>query len=132
MENLKSYRNYTVKDYHAFFNDIGFQQGWEMMKNILNITPLVHPRVKTTCVYSVGVNTPVGFVYGSGFPDKQPAKLFGDGDGTVSKESAEECRNFLTEEGDSVMVFRGPNHGDILRNKVLFSFLKNQLVINFN
>jgi len=121
-------RNYTVQDYPQFFTDIGFPDGLDMMRNVLNLTPLAHPRVPTSCVYSVGVDTPVGFVYGEGgFPDTQPQRILGDGDGTVSKESAELCRNFLTKRGDSVMVFRGPNHGGILKHQPAFSFIISQL-----
>ena len=123
-------RNYTVQDYALFFDNIGFPEGWDMMNNILNLTPLKHPRVRTSCVYSVGVKTPVGFVYKASFPDTQPERLLGDGDGTVSLESAEICKNFLTGSGDSVMVFRGPNHGGILRHKPLFSYIASQIVLN--
>jgi len=123
-------RNYTVQDYPQFFNDIGFPQGWDMMSSILNLTPLTHPRVRTSCVYSVGVDTPVGFIYGEGFPDEQPRRIMGDGDGTVTKESAETCRKFLTRDGDSVMVFKGLNHGAILKDQTVFSFIGSQIVIN--
>jgi len=123
-------KNYTVKDYPAFFNDIGFPQGWDMMLNILNLTPLRHPRVRTSCIYSLGVDTPVGYVYGAGFPDKQPMRILGDGDGTVSKESAEVCKNFLTEEEDSVMVVRSTDHGDILKHQDVFSFIASKIYIN--
>lgn len=122
-------KNYTVLDYPQFFTDIGFPDGLDMMNSIVNLTPLTHPGVRTSCVYSVGVDTPVGFVYGAGFPDEQPRRILGDGDGTVSKESAEACRNFLTRDGDSVMVFRGPNHGAILKDKNVFSFITSQIVV---
>jgi len=36
---------------------------------------LEHPGVKTTCIYSVGVPTPVGLEYSDGFPDTQPTRL---------------------------------------------------------
>jgi len=123
-------RNYTVQNYQEFFNDIGFPIGWEMMNNILRLTPLTHPGVPTSCVYSVGVPTPVQFVYNEGFPDTQPTRLMGDGDGTVSKESAEACRTFLTKDEDSIMVFRGPNHGDILKNIDVFTFIMSQVKIS--
>jgi len=123
-------RNYTVQDYALFFDNIGFPDGWDMMKNILNLTPLKHPRVRTSCVYSVGVKTPARFVYKDGFPDSQPERVLGDGDGTVTKESAEICKKFLTGPGDSVMVYQGPDHGGILRHKPLFSHIASQIILN--
>jgi len=120
-------RNYTVQDYPQFFKDIRFPDGMDMMNNIMNLTPLTHPGVRTSCVFSVGVDTPAGFVYGDGFPNEQPIRIMGDGDGTVTKESAQACRDFLTRDGDSVMVFRGLNHGAILKDPDVFSFLGSQL-----
>merc|ERR1719347_878443 len=118
-------RNYTVQDYQQFFTDIGYSVGWDMMNNILHTTPLHHPGVRTSCVYSTGVETPAGFVWGdkNTFPDSQPDRVVGDGDGTVTRESAEICMKFLTRPGDSVKVFRGPNHGGILRHQPLLDYI---------
>jgi len=123
-------RNYTVLNYPQFFKDIGFAHGWDMMRNILNLTPLTHPRVNTSCVYSLGISTPAAFVYRQGFPDTQPSKVWGDGDGTVNKESAEACRDFLTKDGDSVEVFKDINHGDILKKEKVFEFIRSKIGIN--
>jgi len=121
--------NYTVQDYPHFFNDIEFPEGLDMMNNVLNLTPLTHPRVNTSCVYSLGVDTPAGLVYGAGFPDEQPEIIMGDGDGTVNTESLQDCRNFLTRAGDVVKESTG-THTTILKNKEVFAFIKSQIVIS--
>ena len=56
-------RNYTVKDYKKFFDDIRFSQGMEMMENVVNFVNLTHPAVNTFCVYSFGVETPEKLIY---------------------------------------------------------------------
>ena len=73
-------RNYTVRDYPAFFRDIGFSevtmmrivmilmtmrinQGYEMMENIISHVNLTHPGVRMACVFSSGVDTPAKLVY---------------------------------------------------------------------
>lgn len=53
--------------------------------------------VATSCVYSLGLDTPVELVYSAGqFPDSQPAWRTGPGDGTVTLDSAMACTDFLT------------------------------------
>ena len=56
-------RNYTVKDYRKFFEDIGFSQGMEMMENVVNFVNLTHPGVDTFCIYSLGIETPEKLIY---------------------------------------------------------------------
>jgi len=121
-------RSYTVNDFRDLFMDIGYPTGWDMLQNILGLTPLSHPRVPTSCIYSVGVDTAVGLEYDVGFPDSQPRKVMGDGDGTVPKVSGEFCRHFLTQEGDRVMAFRGIDHATILKDKKVLQFLSTQLI----
>jgi len=120
-------RNYTVRDYQALFLAMGYPQGWQLLQNVRGITPLRHPRVPTTCIYSLGVDTVQALEYGPGFPESQPARVMGDGDGTVTKTSAEFCRKFLTEDRDRVMVFRGINHGNIVKDETVLQFLSTQL-----
>jgi len=122
-----SARNYTIRDFPDFFQDIGFPQGMEMFENVVNITRMEHPGVKTTSIYSTGVNTPTGFIYRSGFPDKQPEKITTDGDGTVTLQSLAYADRFLTGSGDRSMVFHGVNHGAMLKEKNVFRFLQKQL-----
>ena len=56
-------KNYTVRDYRQFFDDINFSQGLEMMENIVDYVNLTHPGVKTVCVYTLGIQTPTKLIY---------------------------------------------------------------------
>jgi len=124
-------RNYTVRDYYYFFHDIGFPQGIDMLDNVVNITRLEHPGVRTHNVYSVGVDTPAGMIYDYGFPDEQPVqRIMGDGDGTVTVESLRFAKNFLRPEaGDTGYQFSGLNHGQILKSKKVLQYLRSLLTL---
>lgn len=51
--------------------------------------------VQVHCIYGSGLSTPEQFNWAKGyFPDYQPAVVYGDGDGTVNKRSAEVCLNW--------------------------------------
>ena len=135
-------RNYTVRDYGQFFDDINFSQGMEMMENVVDYVNLTHPGVRTVCVYTLGVHTPTKLVYKVNlqkndtqhcklpqgtFPDAQPERLMGDGDGTVSRESLEACRHFLTS-SDVLRSFQNINHGDVLKSRQIFELIKSFVV----
>jgi len=117
-------RNYTVKDYKKFFDDIRFSQGMEMMENVVNFVNLTHPAVNTFCVYSFGVETPEKLIYDSGFPDAQPERIMGDGDGTVTRGSLEACHYFLNQKSDKIRSFKNINHGNILKHKDVLKYIK--------
>lgn len=128
------YRNYTVRDYPAFFHDIGFPQGLDMLENVVNITQVDHhPGVKTTCIFGTGVHTTRGLVYSDGFPDSQPLRLMGDGDGTVTVQSAALCSNFRNslegEEEVEAVPLRGLDHGKLLKDKQVFNIIKTRLLL---
>ena len=55
--------NYTVRDYPAFFRDIGFPRGLDMMERVRDLVSLSHTGVTTVCVASRGVPTPSKLVY---------------------------------------------------------------------
>jgi len=123
--------NYTVRDYSRFFSDIGFPQGEQMLNIVQGAISLTHPGVATSCVYSLGLDTPVELVYSAGqFPDSQPAWRTGPGDGTVTLDSAMACTHFLTRPGDEVTVFGGLSHSAILRDSAVIEFIKSRLLSN--
>lgn len=83
-------RNYTVNDYKQLFEDLDFEDGWEMRKNTeFLIKELNPPDVEVHAVYGIGVKTPAGFSWEKQkkFPDTQPNVVYGDGDGTVNLRS---------------------------------------------
>ena len=52
-----------------------------------------------------------------------------DGDGTVTRDSLEGCRQFLTE-NDRVRAFQKINHGDVLKSRHVFELIKSEVVIS--
>jgi len=123
-------RTYTVRDYPDFFDDIGFPQGKDMLNNVVNITRLEHPGVKLSCVYSLGIETPIGVDYTStGSFENQPIRKNGDGDGTVTEQSLSYCRRWMTGADDRTMVFHNLNHADVLKNSQVLDYIKTQLVL---
>jgi len=122
-------RAYTVRDYTSFFHDIGFPQGIDMLNNVVNITRLEEPKVALSCIYSLGVDTPVGLRYGNGFPDEQPSRLMGNGDGTVTQPSLAYCHRWMSRNGNRVMVFNKLNHGQVLKDKNVLNFIQSQIAL---
>ena len=135
-------RNYTVGDYSQFFDDINFSEGMDMMENILDYVNLTSPGVRTVCVFSLGIQTPVKLVYKvsvrsaltlshhslqENFPDVQPDRLLGEGDGTVTKYSLEACQHFLNQ-NDTVKTFQNIDHADVLKNTQVLDFIKSMIV----
>ena len=136
-------RNYTVGDYPQFFDDINFSEGLDMMENILDYVNLTSPGVRTVCVFTLGIETPAKLVYKvrsvsqaechshhplqETFPDVQPERLLGEGDGTVTKYSLEACQHFLNQ-NDTVKTFQNINHADVLKNTQVLDFIKSMIV----
>jgi len=122
--------NYTVRDYPAFFRDIGFPQGLAMMETVRGLVRLSHPGVSTVCVASRGVPTPSKLVYSqvNSFPDAQPERIMGDGDGTVTLASLRSCRDFLNiGSEDAFYQFDDVNHGDVLKSKKVLKMIEQVL-----
>ena len=116
-----------------------------MMENVLDFVNLSHPGVNTFCIYSLGIETPEKLVYNvslenfirqlkpinfqSGFPDSQPERLMGDGDGTVTKGSLDACRYFINPKSDKIRAFNDIKHGDILKHYDVFNYIKSLVSI---
>lgn len=123
-------RNYTVKDYEAFFNDINFTTGYEYRKNteklVYNLDP---PHVEVHALYGVGLKTPESFYYKKqkDFPDTQPAVVFGDGDGTVNLRSLLGYRGWIGKQKQP--IFRkevpGSEHVATLKNPAVVEYILN-------
>ncbi|PIO59711.1 hypothetical protein TELCIR_18815, partial [Teladorsagia circumcincta] len=59
---------------------------FDLWLNLELFTPLIH------CLYGIGIDTAEQFNWAKGyFPDYQPYVMYGDGDGTVNRKSAEVC-----------------------------------------
>ena len=84
-------RNYTANDYEQLFVNAGYPQGYEQYKISEDDLKVSAPNVPTHCIYGLGFPTPLSYIYDSGFPDKRPVVVFGDGDSVVNVQSLETC-----------------------------------------
>jgi lysophospholipase-3 len=127
-----STRSYTVKDYDAFFKDIGFPEGSHVRRNVQGLTaplPEHSPNVTLYCLHGSGVNTPESYTYPPGkFPDGTPSAVTnGDGDGTVNERSLKACENFKQIFKITTKDYIGVNHNGILSNEQAQNFIKSVL-----
>lgn len=123
-------RNYTVKDYDGFFQDIDFPLGIKLRKLVENITyPLTEhsPKVTVHCLYGTGVKTGERYQFKEGeFPDTQPDVFYGDGDGTVNRRSLEACNKWNQRQPNKVTVktYPGVNHNGLLSDENVQNYIK--------
>ncbi|XP_071449019.1 lysosomal phospholipase A and acyltransferase-like isoform X2 [Hetaerina americana] len=127
-------KNYTVKDFEAFFRDIDYTTGWEMRKDVLSIAnDFTYPGVEVHCLHGLGVNTIERLEYAAGkFPDGYPNLIFGDGDGTVNKRSLEGCTKWsqIGKKKNGRIYHQpipGVSHMDILTDDRVLSYLRSLL-----
>ena len=120
-------RNYTVNQYHDFFQDIGYPLGETMLEKVSNLTQsLPTPGVRVYCVHGANVSTPNQFVYDSKFPDSQPTVLTGNGDGTVNLGSLVLCESWKGKQQDNVTVAVYPHitHFNMVSNNDVINYVK--------
>ncbi|XP_044617123.1 lysosomal phospholipase A and acyltransferase isoform X2 [Equus asinus] len=122
--------NYTLRDYHRFFQDIGFEDGWLMRQDTEGLVEAtLPPGVQLHCLYGTGVPTPDSFSY-ENFPDHDPKIFFGDGDGTVNLQSALQCRTWRSHQEHQVSLqeLPGSEHIEMLANATTLAYLKRVLL----
>ncbi|KAL3062015.1 hypothetical protein OYC64_010022 [Pagothenia borchgrevinki] len=110
--------NYTNQDYQRLFTDINYEDGWHMWEDTKNLTgDLYPPGVEVWCMYSVGLPTPVTYIYDEEFPNKDPVDfVYADGDDTVDSFSMSLCKQWAEQQEQPVHVteYRGLPHLDIV------------------
>jgi lysophospholipase-3 len=121
-------RNYTVKDYKQFFEDLNFQTGFEMREDTKGlIYDLEPPNVELHCLYGVNMKTPEGFTYAKekDWPDGQPAVVYGDGDGTVNLRSLHGYRRWLGKQPQPIYYkeFNGVEHVATLKYQPVIDYI---------
>ncbi|XP_006860284.1 PREDICTED: group XV phospholipase A2 [Chrysochloris asiatica] len=122
--------NYTLQDYHQFFQDIGFEDGWLMRQDTEGLVDAtVPPGVQMHCLYGTGVSTPDSFYYES-FSDHDPKISFGDGDGTVNLQSVLQCQAWRGRQKQQVSLLElpGSEHIEMLSNTATLAYLKRLLL----
>ena len=134
-------RNYTVRDYRAFFEDMGFADGYNMYTDSAGLLPsLSAPDVEMFCMYGTGTATPAAFQYTSyyKFPDSQPYVLSEpigvgmSGDGTVNIRSLRACQLFADADAQTEPVWlkplAGEDHLQMLHSKQVLAAVRDVLV----
>ncbi|XP_068595195.1 phosphatidylcholine-sterol acyltransferase [Brachionichthys hirsutus] len=123
--------NYTNQDYKRFFTDINFEDGWHMWEDTKNLTgDLQPPGVEVWCMYGVGRQTPVTYVYNENFPNVDPVGfIYGDGDDTVDRFSMSLCKNWIGQQEKAVHVteYRGLPHLDIVFHEKVLDLIQDIL-----
>jgi lysophospholipase-3 len=124
-------RNYTVKDYKQFFEDIKFQDGYEMRKDTENLTKdLKAPGVEVHCIHGINVKTPGSFKYSvSQWFNDQPEVIWDQGDGTVNIRSLRGCLRWQSQQKAKVhyQTFDKVDHMQILDHNDVLNYLKQTL-----
>ncbi|XP_007938473.1 phosphatidylcholine-sterol acyltransferase [Orycteropus afer afer] len=103
--------NYTGRDFHRFFTDVHFEEGWYMWLQSRDLLAgLPAPGVEVYCLYGVGLPTPHTYIYDHDFPYTDPvAALYEDGDDTVATRSTELCGRWKGHQPQPVHLL--PLHG---------------------
>jgi len=91
-------RDYTADDVDDFLEDVGYAVGPKVHARIRRLIPdaAVDPGVNSTCLYSLGVATPLRLDYSKDWA-KAPKVHTGDGDGTVNAESLRVCEAWASD-----------------------------------
>ncbi|XP_067651149.1 lysosomal phospholipase A and acyltransferase-like isoform X2 [Haliotis asinina] len=121
-------RNYTVKDYKAFFTDLGIPDAYLMRQDTENLVKdLTPPGVEIHCLHGINMPTPLQFQFGEGmWPDTQPKVVTGNGDGTVNIRSLLGCLSWQGKQKQKVyhQTFPKAEHTEILSNKDVIAYIK--------
>lgn len=119
-----------MQDYERFYKDIGFPDGWQMRQDT---EPLVYdltaPGVAVHCLYGTGIPTSAAFQYSDKFPDVEPTVVYGDGDGTVNLRSAVQCKRWIGQQKQPVILkeLPGNEHVNMLTNFTTVAYIKTVL-----
>lgn len=117
-------RNYSISNYHEFFQDIQFDVGWEMWKDT---NKLIHnftsPGIEVHCLHGINMPTISQFYYEDmeDFPD-YPKYVHGDGDGTVNLRSLRGC---LKWPNVYHVEYNEVDHMDILKQQSVLEYIHN-------
>lgn len=121
-------RNYTVKNYKQFFQDLNLNDGYQMRRDTEGLVdPSRPPNVVVHCLYGYGLPTAGGYLYGKGaWPDQPPKRFDGDGDRTVNIRSLRGCLNWKNKQKQGVYHkdFKGISHQKILSHSVVADYIK--------
>ncbi|GFQ78904.1 phospholipase A2 group XV [Trichonephila clavata] len=123
-------KNYTVKDFYDFFQDIQFPDGYEMVKDTYPFTQmgLNPPGVEVHCLYGSNVTNTIDrldFRDTAHFPDN-PKLVLGNGDGTVNIRSLEACKKWIGKQKQKVsfLPLYNVDHMGVLADQHTLEYIK--------
>lgn len=120
-----STRNYTARDFQAYFNDMNYTTGYEMWLDTKDlVSDTTPPGVEVHCLYGVGVDTEEHISYKT-IPSSSPTLTYGPGDGTVNLRSLEGCLSWQGKQPQKVYshTFQGVNHMAIISNPDVIAYI---------
>lgn len=128
--------------YFSFFSlplttanrDIGFPDGWEIVKDLQGYNDFTPPGVEISCVHGVGIQTLERMDFGNDFNNPTPGKVKGDGDGTVNYRSLSGCKHWSDQPAQgnyTINRFEIPNaeHYNILSDHRAINHILNELTL---
>ncbi|CAL8070172.1 unnamed protein product [Calicophoron daubneyi] len=121
--------NYTPHDYEQLYKDLGYMLGYQMIQDSRKAYDYFKPPTgieRLICVHGSGIDTvtqlqyPKSNIFNKGFPDGEPTRIMGDGDGTVLLRSLEICKKWP---GVEYVVIPKAKHTPILWDKRLYALI---------
>jgi len=129
-------RNYTVRQYKEFFDDINFPTGYEYWLNNKDLLKeLEPPEVELHELYGSQMPTPGVLLYDNRtFPDLQPIVLPDNGDGTVNIRSLLGFKKWETQQKQDIhsLEIPGVEHLQILKHPTIISYVNKVLTGQFD
>jgi len=129
-------RNYTVRQYKEFFDDINFPTGYEYWLNNKDLLKeLEPPGVELHELYSSQMPTPGVLLYDKRtFPDLPPIVLPDNGDGTVNIRSLLGFKNWEHQQKQDIhsLEITGVEHLAILKHPMTISYVNKVLTGQFD
>ena len=118
--------NITKANFEDFYKGLNASDGLEMWKDTKNlIKDLTPPGIELFCLYSYDVATTEQLIYHK-FPESNPVKKSGDGDGTVNIRSLKACENWSGKQFQPVKTkaFRRLDHQGILKDPSVIQYVQ--------
>lgn len=122
--------NYTSHDLPELFNIMDYSQGykmWQKTRDTFKGYPF--PNVTTHCLRGADVPTPESIEFADENVNSPKAKIiYGPGDGTVNKVSADVCLEWKHHENFHTQEFSGIKHTSILKDPDVVSYVIRQVL----
>ena len=119
--------NITRENFEEFYNLLDSTDGLALWKDTKDLVKdLTPPGVELHCIYSYGMPTIEQLIF-INFPNGNPVKVEGDGDGTVNIRSLELCKQWSNKQNQPVITksFKRLDHSQIIKDKEVVEYVQN-------